>query len=232
MIGVQAGETLVCQWPEMLTTPSGVSFYILLLQLFQHGFNLSLGGGCDCPFRHKSPISTWQHQTTQHVKPLLHKQTIPSSVSWWGLYGRCALSIHLTQQHQVILLLHYTCIGPVIRALIHSLVDPGWWFFSCCEDLNLKFHFPSGQVWVLQSTCSVLLKHFPSPYVLFFEPERNYHCSFQIREPHISVPVALPRMSLVMLLLGRSSHWSGNGKGLKGKVIVICRTSEAERVGD
>jgi len=162
-------------------------------------------------------------------KPPLHKQAIPLSISSWDLYGRCALSTHLAQQRQVILLLHCTCIGPIISTLVCSLVDPRWWLFSCCEDLNLNFHFPSGRFGVLQSTFSILLKVFPSPCVLFFGPERNYHCSFQIREPHISVPVALPRMSLVMLLLRLSSYRSGNEKGLKVKVPVICRTSEAEK---
>lgn len=164
-------------------------------------------------------------------KPSLHKQAIPSSISSWGLYGRSALSIPPTQQCHMILLLRYTCMGPIIRALVCHLVDPGWPLFSCCEDLNLNFHFPRGQFGVLQITRCVLLKLF-SPYILFFGPERNYCCSFQTREFHISIPAALPRVSLVMLLLRLSSYLSGNGKGLKVEVNVICRTSEAESVGD
>ncbi|KAK2517936.1 Lama3 [Columba guinea] len=41
--GVQARATLRVLWPEILTAPSGVSFCMLLLQLFQNGFNLLLG---------------------------------------------------------------------------------------------------------------------------------------------------------------------------------------------
>lgn len=142
---------------------------VILLQLVQNGFNLALGRGCDCPSRHKFSSSAWHHWTTQQVNP--HFTT---SHSFAHLITD-AISIHSAQQCQVTLPLDYTCTAPVIRALVYSMVGPGW--ASCCEELN--FHFPSSQVCVLWSAFSVLLKIFPSPYVLVFEPGGNYHCSFQ-----------------------------------------------------
>lgn len=52
------------------------------------------------------------------------------------------------------------------------------------QSSELELSLPKWSVGVLQSTFSILMKVFPSPYVLFFGPERNYHHSFQIREPH------------------------------------------------
>lgn len=80
-------------------------------------------------------------------KPSLHEQAIPLSISSWGLCGMSALSIHPTQQCHVILLLRYTRMGPVIRALVCLLVDPGWRLFSYCEDSNLNFSLPTWSVW-------------------------------------------------------------------------------------
>lgn len=165
-------------------------------------------------------------------KPHLHKQAIPLSISSWGPYGRCDLSIHPTQQPQVILLLHYTCIGPLIRALIYGLIDPEWWLFLCCKVLSLNFHFPSGQL----GFCRALSPSWwrSSPLHMFYSlgQRGTITTASKLGSPTGSVPVALPRMSLVMLLLNLSSYWSGNGKGLKVKVDVICRASEAESVGD
>lgn len=111
-------------------------------------------------FQHKFSSSAWHHWTTQQVNP--HFTT---SHSFAHLITD-AISIHSAQQCQVTLPLDYTCTAPVIRALVYSMVGPGW--ASCCEELN--FHFPSSQVCVLWSGFSVLLKIFPSPYVLVFEP--------------------------------------------------------------
>lgn len=77
MTGVQAGESFLLWWPEMLTVPSGVFFCMLLLQLSQNGVNLSLGVGSDCPFGHKSTSSAWRRQITQHVSPHLTNRPIP-----------------------------------------------------------------------------------------------------------------------------------------------------------